>query len=416
MNNQFFIKNRRNVSDKLQENSMLVMFAGKAPYKSADETYPFTPNRNFYYLTGIDRENIILIITKRNGSVNEILLIEEEDPIMAKWVGEKMKIHEAINISGVNNIDYTKNFKEFIGELISRYGYDTVYLDLERQEWGKADTNSQIFAKEVKEMYPYFSIKNIYNYISELRTVKTKEEIEKIRRAIEITKCGLEAIMKNARPGMMEYEIEAYFDYVLISKGVKDKAFKTIAASGKNATVLHYSSNDCKCKKDDLIMFDLGAQFKYYNGDITRTFPVSGKFTERQKQIYNVVLEANEKIIKEARPGIPYLKLDDIAKKVLAEGCMKLGLISGYSEISKYYFHSVSHNLGLDTHDVGNRDVVLKPGMVITNEPGLYIPEEGIGIRIEDDLLITEDGCENLSKDIIKTIDEIEKFMELNKD
>ncbi|KEI02399.1 aminopeptidase P family protein [Clostridium botulinum] len=415
MNKEFFIKNRKMLSDKLKENSMLVMFAGRAPYKSADETYPFTPNRNFYYLTGIDRENIILIITKRNGNVNEILLIEEEDPIMAKWVGEKIKIHEAIDISGVTNIDYTKNFKEFIGELISRYGYDTLYLDLERQEWGIADTNSQTFAKEVKEIYPYFDIKNIYNEISELRTVKRKKEVEKIRRAIEITKCGIEAMMKNARPGMMEYEIEAYFDYVLTSKGVKDKAFKTIAAAGKNATVLHYSSNNSKCEKDDLIMFDLGAQFQYYNGDITRTFPVSGKFTERQKQIYDVVLRANERIIKEAKPGISYLKLNDIAKKVLAEGCMELGLISKYSEISKYYFHSISHNLGLDTHDVGDRDAVLKPGMVITDEPGLYIPEEGIGIRIEDDLLITEEGCENLSKDIIKTIDEIEEFMELNK-
>ncbi|KEH98446.1 aminopeptidase P family protein [Clostridium botulinum] len=415
MNKKFFMQNRKMVSEKIQENSMLVMFAGRAPYKSADETYPFTPNRNFYYLTGIDRENIILIITKRNGNVNEILLVEEEDPIMAKWVGEKMKIHEAIDISGVTNIDYTKNFKEFIGELISRYGYDTLYLDLERQEWGIADTNSQTFAKEVKKIYPYFHIKNIYNEISELRTVKRKKEVDKIRKAIEITKCGIEAMMKNARPGMMEYEIEAYFDYVLTSKGVKDKAFKTIAASGKNATVLHYSSNNCKCEKDDLIMFDLGAQFEYYNGDITRTFPVSGKFTERQKQIYNVVLRANEKIIKEAKPGVSYLKLNDIAKKVLAEGCMELGLISEYSEISKYYFHSISHNLGLDTHDVGDRDAILKPGMVITDEPGLYIPEEGIGIRIEDDLLITEEGCENLSKDIIKTIDEIEEFMASNK-
>ncbi|KGN02613.1 peptidase M24 [Clostridium novyi A str. 4570] len=415
MNKEFFMKNRKRLSEKLEDNSIMVIFAGRAPYKSADETYPFTPNRNFYYLTGIDRENIILVMTKRNNNVNEILFIEEEDPVMARWVGEKLKASEAIEISGVQNVDYTKGFNDFIGELVSRYGYDKLYLDLERQEWGISYTYAQNFAKEVKERYPYFNIKDIYNEISELRTVKTVEEIEKIKTAIGITKRGIYEMMKHAKPGMMEYEIEAYFDYVLTSEGVRDKAFKTIAASGKNATVLHYSENNSKCGDNDLIMFDLGAQYEYYNGDITRTFPVSGKFTERQKEVYNVVLRANERIIKEAKAGVPYLKLNEIAKDVLAEGCIELGLMKDKSEISKYYFHSISHSLGLDTHDVGDRDIVLKPGMVITNEPGLYIPQEGIGIRIEDDLLITEDGCINLSSDIIKTVDEIEQFMKENR-
>ncbi|EDS78269.1 Xaa-Pro aminopeptidase [Clostridium botulinum C str. Eklund] len=414
MNNELFIKNRQRLSEKLEDNSIMVMFSGRAPYKSADETYPFTPNRNFYYLTGIDRENIILMMTKRNNSVNEILFIEEEDPIMARWVGEKLKINEAIEVSGIKNIDYTKGFNDFIGELISRYGYDKLYLDLERQEWGISYTYAQNFAKKIRDRYPYFIVSNIYNEVSELRTVKSVEEIEKIKIAIRITKRGIEEMMKHAKPGMMEYEIEAYFDYVLTSEGVRDKAFKTIAASGKNATVLHYSENNSKCGENDLIMFDLGAQYDYYNGDITRTFPVSGEFTERQKEVYNVVLRANKRIIKEAKAGVPYLKLNEIAKDVLAEGCMELGIIKEKSEISKYYFHSISHSLGLDTHDVGDRDIILKPGMVITDEPGLYIPEEGIGIRIEDDLLITEEGCINLSSDIIKTVDEIEKFMKEN--
>ncbi|KEH98970.1 aminopeptidase P family protein [Clostridium massiliodielmoense] len=414
MNNEFFIKNRQRLSKKLEDNSIMVMFSGRAPYKSADETYPFTPNRNFYYLTGIDRENIILMMTKRNNSVNEILFIEEEDPIMARWVGEKLKINEAIEVSGIKNIDYTKGFNDFIGELISRYGYDKLYLDLERQEWGISYTYAQNFAKKIRDRYPYFTVSNIYNEVSELRTVKSVEEIEKIKIAIGITKRGIEEMMKHAKPGMMEYEIEAYFDYVLTSEGVRDKAFKTIAASGKNATVLHYSENNSKCGENDLIMFDLGAQYDYYNGDITRTFPVSGEFTERQKEVYNVVLRGNKRIIKEAKAGVPYLKLNEIAKDVLAEGCMELGIIKEKSEISKYYFHSISHSLGLDTHDVGDRDIILKPGMVITDEPGLYIPEEGIGIRIEDDLLITEEGCINLSSDIIKTVDEIEKFMKEN--
>lgn len=397
--------------DKIEDNSMVVLFGGRAPYKSADETYPFTPNRNFYYLTGIDRENIILLMTKRNNKIEEVLFIEESDPVMARWVGERMNAEEAEECSGIKNIDYIKNFNEGFASFISRFNYDKLYLDLERQEWGIQFTEAQNFASETRLKYPHIVIKNIYSDICDLRTIKSKEEVDEIRKAISITKMGIEEMMKNAEPKMMEYEIEAYFDHVLTSKGVKDKAFKTIAAAGKNGTILHYSDNNGKCMENDLILFDLGAQWNYYNGDISRTFPVSGKFTERQKQVYNVVLKANEEIIKAVKPGMPFSELNEIAKKVLAEGCKELGLIKEDSELSKYYFHGVSHYLGLDTHDVGDRAAMLEAGMVFTNEPGLYIPEEGIGIRIEDDILVTECGCENLSKDIIKTVEEIEEFM-----
>ncbi len=413
MKKEIYIKNRERLMSKVDENSVVILFAGRAPYKSADETYQFTPNRNFYYLTGIDRENIILIMTKKNGKIEETLFIEESDPIMARWVGERMKSEEAKEISGISAVDYTKNFYSSLGGIFSRFNYDKLYLDLERQDWNIPMTEAQSMAKEVREKYSYLNIKNIYYYISELRTIKQEEEIEEIRKAISITKCGIEKMMENAKSNMMEYEIEAYFDYVLTSEGVKDKAFKTIAAAGKNATVLHYSENNSKCGEDDLILFDLGAQTNYYNADISRTFPVSGKFTERQKRVYNVVLKANLEVMKAVKPGIPFAELNEIAKKVLAEGCKELGLIKDDSELSKYYFHGVSHYLGLDTHDVGDRGEILKPGMVFTNEPGLYIPEEGIGIRIEDDLLVTEDGCENLSKDIIKTVEEIEAFMNI---
>lgn len=411
MNKESFVNNRKKLANELEDNSILVMFAGKAPYKSADEVYPFTPNRNFYYLTGVDRENIILMVTKRKGKVNETLFIEESDPVLARWVGEKMKEDEAKEASGIANIDYTKNFNDAFGGLLSRYEFNNLYLDLERQEWNIPMTEAQRFAAEVRNKYSYFNIKNAYYKISELRTIKSKEEIDNIRIAIDITNQGIEAMMKNSKAGIMEYELEAHFDYVLTSKRIKDKAFKTIAAAGKNATILHYSENNNRCEDNALILFDLGAQYSYYNADISRTFPVNGRFTERQKQIYNVVLRANEEVMKAVKPGLPFVELNEIAKKVLAEGCKELGLINEDSELSKYYFHGVAHYLGLDTHDVGDREEVLKPGMIFTNEPGLYIPEEGIGIRIEDDILVTEDGYENLSKDIIKTVEEIENFM-----
>ena len=406
-----FRNNRKKLWEKLEDNSITLMFAGEAPYKSADETYAFTPNRNFYYLTGIDREKMILMLVKISGKVEETLFIQKNDPFIARWVGEKMPVEEAKEISGIENIKFVEEFEETFGSILDRTKIDNLCLDLERQEFHISMATSQRFAKAAMERYPYLIIKNIYHDIANLRLIKSEEEIKLIREAIDITDRGVTALMKNSKVGMKEYQLEAYFNFILKSEGVTDYAFRTIAASGKNATILHYDKNNSELEDGKLILFDLGAQYKYYNADISRTFPVNGKFTERQKQIYNVVLRAQEAVTKIARAGILFSVLNETAKMVLAEGCIELGLIKEASELPKYYFHGVSHYLGLDTHDVGNRNIELKPGMVVTNEPGLYIEEENIGIRIEDDILITENGCVNLSKQIIKTVEEIEEFM-----
>jgi len=402
---------RNNLCDKLEENSITLMFAGQAPYKSGDETYAFTPNRNFYYLTGLNREKMILMLVKKNGTVEETLFIEKNDPIVARWVGEKMPKAIANEISGVGCIKFLEEFEETFGGVMNKSKIDNLCLDLERQQFDLAMTSTQSFAKLAMERYPYLRIKNIYHEIAKLRLIKSKEEIELIREAIDITDSGIKALMSNSKVGMKEYQLEAHFDFILKNNGVTDYAFHTIAACGVNATVLHYDQNNSELEDGKLVLFDLGAQYKYYNADISRTFPVNGKFTERQKQVYNVVLRAQEAVTKIARPGILFSVLNETAKKVLADGCIELGLIKEASELPKYYFHGVSHYLGLDTHDVGSRDIELKAGMVLTNEPGLYIEEENMGIRIEDNLLITDDGCENLSKQIIKTIKEIEEFM-----
>ncbi|MCJ7691225.1 MAG: aminopeptidase P family protein [Clostridiaceae bacterium] len=411
MEKELFIKNRINLSSKLEENSITLIFAGEAPYKSGDETYFFTPNRNFYYLTGIEREKMILMVVKRNGKTEETLFIEKNDPVLARWVGEKMPQADAKEISGIENIVFLNEFEGTFGSILNRVKIDSLCLDLERQEFNMLNGTPQTFAKSVMERYPYLKVKNIYHEIASLRLIKSKEEIWLIRKAIDITDSGIKELFKNAKVGMMEYELEAHFDFALKTSGVTDFAFKTIAASGKNATILHYDKNNSELQDGKLILFDLGAQYKYYNSDISRTFPVNGKFTDRQKQVYNVVLRAQEAVELIAKPGILFSVLNETAKNVLAQGCIELGLIKEASELPKYYFHGVSHYLGLDTHDVGNRDIELKKGMVLTNEPGLYIEEESMGIRIEDDLLITEDGCENLSKQIIKTVEEIEDFM-----
>lgn len=414
MNKNFFIINRQKLGEVIPSNSMAIFFAGQAPYKSADETYPFTPNRNFYYLTGIDEEKIIMMIVNINGKISEILFIQESDPVMAKWVGETISEDEAKEVSGIEDIRFLKDFESTVASYFDRFNMQNMYLDLERQEFNIMKTPSQNFAKELVERYPYIRIKNIYHDIALLRTIKREEEIELIKKAIDITYDGIKEMWSNAKPGMKEYEVEAYFNYVLKKNGVKDFAFPTIAATGKNATILHYVDNDTTTEDGDLMLLDLGAQYKYYNGDISRTFPINGKFTERQKEVYNIVLEANEAAMRSVKPGVTTSELQDITRKVLADGCKKIGLIKDDSELDKYYFHSVAHPLGLDTHDVGPRNIELKPGMIITDEPGLYIEEEGIGVRIEDDILVTEDGYVNLSAHIIKSVEDIEEFMSKN--
>jgi len=414
MNKIFFVTNREKLGDVLSQNSIAIFFAGQAPYKSADETYPFTPNRNFYYLTGIDEEKVIMVMININGKMSEMLFIQENDPVMAKWVGETISEDKAKEVSGIEDIKFLKDFESTIASYFDRFSIDNVYLDLERQEFNIPQTSSQNFAVDIMKRYPYVRIKNIYHDIALLRTIKREEEIELIKKAIDVTYDGIKEIWSNAKPGMKEYEIEAYFNYILKKNGVKDFAFPTIAATGKNATILHYVDNNTKTKDGELMLLDLGAQYKYYNGDISRTFPINGKFSERQKEVYNIVLEANETVMKAVKPGVTTGELQDITKKVLAQGCKRIGLIKEDSELNKYYYHGVAHPLGLDTHDVGPRNIELKPGMIITDEPGLYIEEECIGVRIEDDILVTEDGYVNLSAHIIKSIEDIEMFMSKN--
>lgn len=407
MNKKFYKSNRNKVLNKIKDNSLLILFAGNAPKKTADEKYKFTPNRNFYYLTGIDEENHILVLSKFSGKIKEYLFIKEVDPIVEKWEGKTIRKEEVPEICDIEDVRYLGEFNNFIDKIISDNEEINIYLDLEKEN------SSYKYASEIKSKYYNLNIKNSFKLIGNLRLIKSEEEIERIRKAIEITIEGVETLMKNSRSGIKEYELEAYFDFICKKNGVNDFAFKTIAAAGKNATVLHYVNNDSELNNGDLILFDLGAQYKYYNGDISRTFPVNGKFTERQKEVYNAVLRVNEKVIKEMRPGVSFLELNSKAREWIAEECISLGLMTNKDEVSKFYYHSIGHSLGMDTHDIEleNRDVIFEAGMVYTVEPGIYIEEENIGVRIEDDILITENGNEVLTKNMIKTIEEIEKFM-----
>lgn len=410
---QFFRNNRKKVISSLKEEKAIIfLFSGKAQHKTCDQFFPFEPNRNFYYMTGIDKPHLIYMAIKNGDNIDENLFIERYDELKAKWSGKTIGEEESKNISGIQNVRCLDEFEKTFSNAIFRNSIDVAYLDLENRY---LENNKDSFkqADIIKQNYPYISIKNIYNDLGYFRLFKEEQEIEYMKKAIDITKKGIENIWKNAKPNMMEYELEACFDYEVKRNGSKDKAFNTILASGGNATVLHYEDNNDKINDGELVLIDLGATYKYYNADISRTFPVNGKFSDRQKQLYNIVLEGQRKVIEAIKPGLPFKRLNEILLEHYEEELTKIGLIKDKSEISKYYYHGVSHYLGLDTHDVSRdlgTDNGLKKGMVITVEPGLYIAEEGIGIRIEDDILVTETGYENLSKDIIKTVEEIENF------
>lgn len=412
MTERFFIDNRRKLAARLEEGSAAVLFAGKAPLKRGDEYYPFSPDRNFYYVTGVERENCVFLMAKVVGGLQETLFIPRDNGILAKWVGANMTAEEAEEISGMTDIRPIDAFADDFAQMVFRNNITKIYLDLEHREWDDVLTPALRFAKELREKYPAMAVGDLYPIFGDLRLIKEPYELEKMRKAMDITRMGVEAMMANARPGMMEYEIEAHFDFTLMQHGAREKAFQTIAAAGERGTILHYTKNNGKTKDGDLLLVDCGAQVDWYNGDISRTFPVNGKFTERQKLVYNIVLEGQQKVIDAIRPGQPFSRLNEILKEHYLEALKEIGLVKTMADVAKYYYHGVSHYLGAETHDIGRyTERVLQPGMVLTVEPGLYIEEWGIGIRIEDDALVTEDGCEIMTKDMIKTVEEIEAFM-----
>ncbi|WP_053360195.1 aminopeptidase P family protein [Clostridium sp. IODB-O3] len=413
MEKMVYSEHRSALMNKIDNNSIVILFAGNAPKKTGDEVYQFTPDRNFYYLTGISEENHIVVLSKFNNEISEKLFLKEIDLAKEMWNGKTLRDFEAKEISGIEDTVYMNEFYGYLNRLIKGAEEINLYLDLDRQDYCEEDSNGNKFAEVFKGKYPQVIIKNVSSNITPLRMIKSKSEIAEMQRAIDITIDGVESLMKNSKAGMKEYELEAYFDFVCKTNGVKDFAFRTIAAAGKNATTLHYVENNSEIKNDDLILFDLGAQWNFYNADITRTFPVGGKFTDRQKQVYEAVLRVNKAVIEKVKPGVVYKELNAWATDLIAEECIKLGIIKEKKDVSKYYWHSIGHNLGLDTHDVEpqGRNFVFEEGMVFTVEPGIYISEESIGIRIEDDVLVTADGCEVLTKGMMKEVSEIEAFM-----
>lgn len=402
---------REKVLARMEDQSMLVLYSGIASHISADDYYPFQANRHFFYLTGLRREQMILVMVKQGEKVRTTLYIEQADPSMERWTGKMVTVEEAKETTGIDDIRYVDRFDRELNYLVSTTGVTACYFDCYRNAPEDQPHYNLARAQAFAAANPGVTVRNLWPLVTALRMEKDAEEEAAIRCAIDMTDKGLQQVLSRLKPGMREYQVQAEYEYMISIQGAEGPSFQTIAGSGMNGTMLHYITNRDVCQDGTLILLDLGVRNAGYCSDITRTYPVNGKYTDRQRAVYEVVLKANRAVAEAAKPGMTTRQLNDICKQVLAEGCIALGLIKEAGEIGKYYMHGVSHHLGIDVHDVTLPDSVLTPGCVITDEPGLYIDEEAIGIRIEDDLMITEDGAVCLSEQIIRAPDDIERFM-----
>ena len=406
-----FQQHRTRLYETLPEGSLVICYAGVPVHTNEDDYYNFEANSQFFYLTGLERENMAFLAAKAGGTVAEMLFIEEADPLHERWTGKMPTKEDAKQVSGIEDIRYVDSLPAAIGRYMGRYNIEYAYFDLYRCGMGDPDDYNTVKAREFARLYPAVTLRDLHKACVPLRECKDEDEIDRVRSAVDITRQGLERVMNTLKPGMTEYQAQANFEFICKALGATRFAFNTISAAGKNGCMMHYNTNREVIRPGSLLLMDLGAKYGNYCSDITRTFPASGEYSPRQREIYNLVLKANRAVAEAARPGITLKDLNDLAKAVLGEGLVALGLIADAGEVGKYYMHSVSHSIGIDCHDAAFVGDVLQPGWIISDEPGLYIDEEEIGIRIEDDLLITENGCEVLSRDILKDPDEIERFM-----
>ncbi|MFW5895072.1 MAG: aminopeptidase P N-terminal domain-containing protein [Bacillota bacterium] len=412
------INAREALMNRLNPNDAVLLFSGKSPHKSLDQDYPYTPQRNFFYLTNLSEPNLILFMLKGEDKEKTYLFVEENTKHIIQWEGARITKSEASERSGIPeaNIFYTKQFENLFNQTMnyarSVMGTppEKLYLDLYHPDFNRKP-QGLLHSESLIERYPELELANVNKHLSYLRMFKSDEELAMIKKAIDHTRKGLERILKNMQKRDMEYQLQADFLHEITLSGSEGNAFDTIAACGANATVLHYVDNKDALSKDKLILFDLGALHGNYASDISRTYPVGGTFTKRQRELYDIVLKVNKETIKQVRPGQTWKGLNAFAREMLAKEAVKAGVIENEEAIKEVYYHSIGHFMGLDVHDVGHYDQPFEKGMVLTIEPGLYVKDEGIGIRIEDDVLVTEDGYENLSESIPKEADEIEQLI-----
>ncbi len=422
----FFVKNRERVCHLLKPNSLAIFHSNDEMNRTADQLYPYRQDSDLFYLTGINQEKTILFLSPDypDESLREILFILKPDKKLETWVGHKLSLHEAQMISGIKTVRFLNDHESLLAALLMNN--NNVYLNLPElaKTIPELPNRNLRMAKELQIKFPAHHYERLAPIMRELRTVKTETEILIIQEACAITGQAFKKVLNNIRPGVNEYEIEAELIYEFIRNGARGHSFDPIVATGANACSLHYNTNNSTCNDGDLLLIDFGAEYGNYAADCSRTIPVNGVFSPRQKELYHSVLDVFRFACSLMRPGNTINKIHTEVCRRFSMEHIKLGLYS-QDELQKenkesplylqYYMHGTSHFLGIDVHDVGSKDMELRPGMILTCEPGIYIPQENLGIRIENDILITNDGCIDLMKDIPVETDHIEQIIALGK-
>ncbi len=408
-----YVSRRKRLYERLEEGFLAVVPSSSVKSSSADASHPHVPSKNLFYLTGVTQPRSWLLAWKvPGGEVKERLLIDRYDEHYAKWVGGQISPEEATRISGVEDVAFNENVPARIDKLLVKKQLGSVWLDFPLDGISGLTGARSGLAGRLASAYPHLELHRLSEEIFRLRMVKEPGELERMRKAIDLTRRGFERALSKLAPGMMEYEFEAEMRYQWLLAGERQVAFEPIVAGGERATCLHYVDNDNVLEEGQLLLLDFGAQSGLYNADISRTVPVSGRYTDRQRELVSMVVAIQARAIELLRPGIVHARWNEEVNEAWARMLADAGIIDSVDDLEQVYYHRIGHHIGLDTHDESLAHVNLEPGMVLTVEPGLYLAEEGIGVRIEDDVLIGEDG-ENtvLSQDFPRTPDQIEALM-----
>lgn len=411
-NSDTYIDRRKRLLEIMPEEFAVILPPSSSKPSSADGHYPYTPNLNLAYLTGITQPRTWLVIHRRKGlDLREDLFIDAYDETHAKWIGSVLTKEEAQETSGIEKLAFNEGVRKWIDRILIRWGVENVWVDYPLGGLGEEKGSRLGFAGDLLLAYPHLDFHRLSGLVFRMRMIKDPDELNVIQQAVDLSRKGFLRALKALKPGIREYEFEAELLYEFLRNGEKQPAFPAIVAGGSRATCLHYGDNDQILEEGTLLLVDFGARKGLYSSDITRTVPVSGKYTPRQRELMEMVLEVQEEAIRILRPGKLHAQWNREVKDFYAGLLMKKGLIDNEEEIDKFYYHNIGHHIGLDTHDENILSDELEPGMVLTVEPGFYSEEEGIGIRIEDDVLIGEEGNTVLSAGIPKYPDEIESYM-----
>lgn len=419
---KLFQENRQRFAKMMKPNAIAIFNANPVVSENGDAVYSYKPNSNVVWLSGVIQEKTMVILYPDNAdrSAREILVVQRPNELMEKWNGHLLRKEEAQKVAGIENVQFVDSIDAQIQ--VWMHHADTVYLDTDENDRVGLDVlrTDLLFVHQFMKRYPLHRYERSAKIMKELRAIKTQAEIDVVQQAIDITHKAFLRVCAFVKPGVMEYEIEAEITHEFLRNRATRHAYSAIIASGDSARTLHYIDNNLECKDGDLILMDFGAEYGNYNADLSRTIPVNGKFTKRQKEVYDACLAIHLYCVSILKPGMNYAEYMKLVDKEYEKQLQKIGLITtediknqdpANPAIRKYFYHGIGHHLGLDVHDLGTRNEPVKEGMMFTIEPGIYIEEESMGIRIENNYWLTQDGSIDLFKGIPITTEEIEAAM-----